>query len=166
MAGVCKIDIQESKEQLKALLHQQKLAQNKERVQLLYLLKSGQVQSVSEAAHLLGRHRVTLQGWLSLYRQGGISALLQINKPTGRPRTVPDWAVSALEKQLQDSNGFDSYGEIQDWLETRLGVTVHYKTLHRIVYSELKASPKVARPQSDKQSQDQKEAFKKTWQTI
>jgi len=162
MAGVCEINIQESEEQLKTLLHQQKLAQHKERVQLLYLLKSGQVQSVSQAAHLLGRHRVTLQGWLSLYRKGGISALLQINKPTGRPRTVPDWAVSTLEKRLQDANGFNSYGEIQDWLETRLGVKVKYKTLHRLVYSKLKASHKVARPQSEKQSQDQKEAFKKT----
>lgn len=60
MAGVYKLEIKESKEALKQLLKGQKTAQGKERMQLLYLLKTAQAKTVQAAAQLLGRHRVTL----------------------------------------------------------------------------------------------------------
>lgn len=66
MAGVYKLDIAERVEDLKQLLGRQKSALDKERVQLLYLLKSGQAKTVQAAAELLGRHRVTVQEWLVL----------------------------------------------------------------------------------------------------
>lgn len=77
MAGIYKLEIQESEETLKQLLREQKTASGKERIHLLYLLKSKQVATVQEAAVILGRHRATLQEWLRLYREGGIAALLQ-----------------------------------------------------------------------------------------
>ena len=76
MVGVCKIEIRESEDELKELLRDQKTASNKERVHLLYLLKSQQVESVTYAASLLGRNRVTLERWLGKYRAGGIGQLL------------------------------------------------------------------------------------------
>jgi hypothetical protein len=56
MAGVYKLEISESEEELKSLLRVQKTASAKERVQLLYLLKSGQAKTVECAAALLGRN--------------------------------------------------------------------------------------------------------------
>lgn len=50
MAGVYKLDIQESENDLKQLLRQQKTASGKERIQLLYLLKTGQAKTVQAAA--------------------------------------------------------------------------------------------------------------------
>jgi hypothetical protein len=46
MAGVYKLEISETEEELKSLLRTQKTASGKERVQLLYLLKSGQAKTV------------------------------------------------------------------------------------------------------------------------
>jgi transposase len=162
MAGVYKLNIQESEADLKQLLREQKAASAKERVQLLYLLKTSQAKTVQQAASILGRNRVTVQEWLQRYRKGGLNELLRRNKSSGRPRSIPKWAESALEKRLQQPQGFESYGAICQWLETNLGVQAAYKTVHQLVRYRLNASPKVARPESIEQSQAQIEAFKKT----
>ena len=135
MAGIYKLEIQESEADLKQLLREQKVAFAKERVQLLYLLKTSQAKTVQQAAQMLGRNRVTVQEWLQRYRQGG------------------------LEQQPQ---GFESYGAICQWLETNLGMQAPYKTVHQLVHYRLNASPKIARPESIEQSELQIEAFKKT----
>lgn len=162
MAGVYKLEIKETEAQLKQLLGAQKTAVGKERVQLLYLLKTAQAQTVQAAAQLLGRHRVTLQQWLRCYRKGGIESLLETQVPPGRTRTIPTWAEAALAKRLQRPEGFESYGAIQAWLETHLGIVAPYKTVHKLVHYRLAASPKVPRPVSIEQSSQQLEAYKKT----
>lgn len=101
MAGVYKLEIQESEDDLKQLLRQQKTAIGKERIQLLYLLKSEQAETVQKAAQLLGRHRVTVQEWLRHYRQGGLGELLERKTRSGRPRAIPAWAEVALQKRLR-----------------------------------------------------------------
>lgn len=166
MAGVYKLDIAESEEELKHLLRIQKSASAKERIQLLYLLKSGKASSVECAASLLGRHRVTVQSWLRRYRQGGLAALLERKSAPGRQQSIPQWAQDALSKRLAQSEGFNSYGEICQWLETHLGISAPYKTVHKLVHYRLGASPKVARPMSVDNSDERVEAYKKTWVRI
>lgn len=103
MAGVYKLEVVESEAKLKQLLSQQKTATGKERVQLLYLLKSQQAETVQQAAQLLGRHRVTVQDWLRRYRAGGLAGMLTNKARSGRPRAIPKWAETALQKRLQDT---------------------------------------------------------------
>jgi len=162
MAGVYKVEIKESAEELKQLLGAQRTAVGKERVQLLYLLKTAQAPTIQAAAQLLGRHRTTLQEWLSRYRQGGMELLLETKVPSGRKRSIPTWAEAALAKRLQEAEGFESYGAIQVWLERELGVVACYKTVHKLVHYRLASSPKVPRPVSIEQSTEQLEAYKKT----
>ncbi|KJH71561.1 helix-turn-helix domain-containing protein [Aliterella atlantica] len=162
MAGVYKLEIKESQAELKQLLGAQATATGKERMQLLYLLKTGQAATVQTAAQLLGRHRVTAQEWLRRYRVGGIESMLEVKVPPGRTRAIPDWAEKALAKRLQEPEGFESYGEIQEWLEAKLGVVAAYKTVHKLVYYHLASSLKVPRPVSVEQSTEQLSAFKKT----
>lgn len=57
MAGVYKLEICESEEELKEMLGKQKTASDKKRVQVLYLLKSKQAGTVQNAAQLVGRNR-------------------------------------------------------------------------------------------------------------
>ncbi len=64
MARVYKLDILESSEDLKDLLRKEKVVWKKERIQLLYLLKTRQARTITDAAEILGRHRVTVQEWL------------------------------------------------------------------------------------------------------
>ena len=162
MAGVYKLEIQESEDDLKQLLRQQKTVSSKERVQLLYLLKTGQAKTVQDAAAILGRNRVTLQEWLRHYREGGWNRLLEKKARSGRPRAIPAWAEAALQKRLQEPQGFDGYRAICDWLETQLGIQAEYKTVHQLVHYRLQSSPKVPRPVSVEQSSEQIDTYKKT----
>jgi transposase len=162
MAGVYKLEITETEADLKQLLRTQKTASDKERVQLLYLLKTEQATTIQAAAALLGRHRVTLQEWLRLYRSGGLKAMLEHKPRSGRRQSIPQWAQAALTKRLHQPDGFNSYGEICQWLETQLGITACYKTVHQLVHYRLKASPKVARPVSTETADAKVEASKKT----
>lgn len=161
MAGVCKIEIRETEEELKKLLSQEKTGSGKERLQLLYLLKTKKAKSVTEAAEILGRNRVTLQEWLKKYREGGLANFLLKKVSTGRHGEIPDWAIKSLEKALKFPEGFNSYGEICIWLSERLGREVNYKTVHQLVHYRLKASPKIARPISREQKSEKLEDFKK-----
>jgi transposase len=109
----------------------------------------------------IGRHRVTLQEWLRCYRQGGIESLLETKAPPGTRRSIPAWAEQALAKRLQEAQGFDSYGAIQEWLKSQLGIQAPYKTVHKLVHDRLESSPKVPRQVSIEQSSKQLEADKK-----
>ena len=162
MSGVYQLEITESEEDLKLLLRQQKTATDKDRVHLLYLLKSGRVETMQAAALWLGRHRVTVQRWAKRYRDGGLTQLLAHAPHSGNKSTLPEWAETALRKRLEQPEGFESYAAIQTWLATHLGIEAPYKTVHKWVYYRLGAAPKVVRPKSDKQDEEALAAYKKT----
>ena len=165
MSGIVKINITESPESLKTLLAQQKTASGKERVQALYLLKTGQVETVQHLAVVLGRNRVSVQRWLRIYRQGGLVALLEVHQRQGRPKIIPEWAITALKKELKDPEGFASYGEVQTWLRAILGIEAKYHVVHNLVRYKLKAKLKAPRPRSEEQAPTAIETFKKTFQS-
>lgn len=164
MSGVYQLEIKETLAELKELLARQKTATGKERVQLLYLLKTGHSQTISQTAEMMGRNRVTLHKWIRQYKAGGIEGLLKQKSSPGRPRSIPKWAETALAKRLEEQVGFNGYQEIVEWLEQNLGVSTCYKTVHKLVYYRLESSPKVPRTKSVEQSEPQVEAFKKTLQ--
>ncbi|MBM0740764.1 helix-turn-helix domain-containing protein (plasmid) [Phormidium sp. CLA17] len=167
MAGVSAIAIKESLEELGTRLRAVEQPILKERLQVLYWLKQAHAPSVSQIAIAIGRHRGTVQKWLALYRAQGLEALLVV-KPTpgGGNRVIPMWAEVALAKRLQEpSNGFSSYGKVQQWLLESLGVEAEYHAVYQMTRYRLKAKLKVARPQNIKQNRVQREAFKQTSQT-
>jgi transposase len=159
MAGVYRLEITESEEKLKEMLGNQKTGSDKERVQVLYLLKSKQATTVQAAAELIGRNRSTVQEWLRGYREGGITGILSHKPRVGRKPKIPTWAQQALDKQLQQEEGFNTYGEIRRWLEEKLGIESTYKNVHDLVHYRMKASPKLARPYSASQNQAQAEDY-------
>lgn len=162
MSGVYHLEITESEAELKTLLRAQKTASAKERIQLLYLLKTEQAQTLQQAAALLGRHRVTVQKWAKHYRQGGLNQLLSHKPRSGAKSTLPPWAETALRDRLAQREGFESYEAIQQWMATELGIEAPYKTVHKWVHYRLGASPKGVRPQSDKQDEAHLATYKKT----
>ena len=89
MSGVYQLEIKETATELKELLAIQKTATAKERVQLLYLLKTGHGQTISQTAEMIGRNRVTLHKWIRQYKAGGIGGLLKQKSSPGRPRIIP-----------------------------------------------------------------------------
>ena len=78
--------------------------------------------------------------------------MLKLGSSPGRTRVIPNWAVESLKKQLKEPEmGFVSYKQIQQWLNTVLGIEVQYATVHNLVRYQLKAKLKVQRPRNHKQ---------------
>lgn len=113
MAGVTKLKIQESIEDLGQRLQAETNPYLKERLQVLYFLKLSDAMSISAIAKVMGKHRGTLQRLLCRYEITGLSGLLAVKRSPGRPRAIPAWAVRPLQQRLKESGGFKSYGEIQ-----------------------------------------------------
>jgi hypothetical protein len=67
MSEVVLIEIRETESELKALLGKEKDATRHEKLQVLDWLKTQTVETVLSAAVPLGKHRTTIQRWLSSY---------------------------------------------------------------------------------------------------
>ncbi|MGQ4649654.1 helix-turn-helix domain-containing protein [Lyngbya aestuarii] len=146
MAGVCKLDIKETITELKNLLTEQKTAISFQKVQALYLFKTGQIRTVKDLAVAIGRNRVTVQHWLKKYREQGISGLLKVKHGGGRKPVIPPEALAGLQKRLEDPRLiFKSYGDIHKWLQQEYGINVDYKTVYATVRYKLKAKLKFRR---------------------
>ena len=83
MAGVTSIDVKESLDDLAEKLRHVETPTNKERLQVLYWLKQDNAPSISAIAKAVGKHRNTVQTWLSNYREGGVKAMLEVKKSPG-----------------------------------------------------------------------------------
>ena len=66
MVGVTNIQINETEAELEALLQKSQNLKDKERLQVLYLLKAKKLK-VQEVALVIGKHRGTIHRWLSKY---------------------------------------------------------------------------------------------------
>ena len=112
MAGVCKIEITETV----------------------------QVATVKELAITLGVNRITVQRWLRQYRREGLLGLLQVKQSGGRKPAISAEVRDQLEKRLNDpDNGFQSYGEIQTWLQEEYNINASYKAVYATVRYHLKS---------------------------
>jgi transposase len=155
------VTVTESLEQLEKSLHHARSVSQKERLQMLVWLKQREVSSRSELAERCNRDKATITRWLSRYRQGGLSALLTNRTALGATRIIQGEALEKLKARLAQPEGFHSYSEIQHWLEQTCQLSVEYGTLYRVVRYELKAKPKVPRPQALQQDPKKLNAFQK-----
>jgi len=69
----------------------------------LYLLKTKKAKTVTEAAEMLGRNRVTVQDWLGKYRQGGLEKLLS-KKVSDRSQVQNCTQISILSAKSVSKN--------------------------------------------------------------
>lgn len=139
MAGVCNLEITETSTELREILSKQKNAVNYKKVQALYLMKTGKVETVKELASLLGVHRVTIQKWFKKYKDQGMKTLLVCKKSTGRPSVVSQATLLELREKLNRSeNTFKSYEDIHEWLQNNHGIDANYKTIYGLVRYKLK----------------------------
>ncbi len=125
-------------------------------------LKSGQVTQQQEIGKRLGRDKSTVTLWLQKYRRGGLVELLQINKAPGNECKIKGEVLADLQQQLQNPEGFSSYGAIMEWLEQKHGLVVEYGTVYATARYRLGANLKEPRPQSYQQNEQAIETFKET----
>lgn len=162
MTRVCQIEIQQSAEVLKQLRDEQKSVISYQKLHALYLLKTQQVPQVQKVATAIGVHRVTVQKWLKRYRERGLDGLVRVRHRGGGPSLFTSAALDGLKQRLSEATeGFNSYGEVQHWLDQHYQVKAAYPTVHALVRYKLRSKLKVARPVSAQQDPQAVEAFKK-----
>jgi transposase len=142
--------ITEHEAELKRRLRREHDGHKKLRLQMLYLLASGQAHDRQDVAHLLGVHRNTIGRWLALYAARGLHALLETYVPAGKPVSLAPAVLASLEEALHRPEGFASYEALRQWVRRTHGVEVKYKTLYTLVRVRFKAKLKVARPSHTK----------------
>jgi putative transposase len=144
--------IGEDAETLKQRLQHERNSRKKSRLQMLYLLASGQAQTRRDVAQLMGVHRNTIGHWLALYATGGLEALLDLYVPMGKPLSLPPDVLAGLEHALRQPAGFASYEAVRQWIKQRYQLDVKYHTLYTIVRTRFNAKLKVPRPSHTKKS--------------
>ena len=144
--------ITERTDELKHRLQREHDSHKKLRLQMLYLLASGQAHTRQDVAHLLGVHRNTIGRWLAIYAAGGLDALLATYVPAGKPISLAPGVLASLEQALYRPDGFASYEALRQWVRRTHGVEVKYQTLYRIVRTRFRAKLKVPRPSHTKKA--------------
>jgi transposase len=144
--------IREHANELKQRLQHEHRGHKKPRLQMRYLLASGQARSRQDVAHLLGVHRHTIGRWLAIYAAGGLATLLDTYVPAGKPVSLAPEVLASLEQALHRPEGFASYEALRQWVRRTHGVEVKYKTLYTLVRTRFRAKLKVARPSHTKKS--------------
>jgi transposase len=142
--------ITESADELKQQMQHERDARKRQRLHMMYLFASGQVQERQAAAALLGLERNTVGRWLRTYAQGGLAALLAVHVPAGKVPAVDGENLEKLRQALAQPGGFASYGAVQTWLAETLGIQMEYQAVHKLVRYKLGAKLKVARPSHPK----------------
>ncbi|MDZ8228332.1 helix-turn-helix domain-containing protein [Nostoc sp. ChiVER01] len=153
MSRPLQIEIAESEEELKKRLQTASSGIQKEKLQMLWWLKSGQVNQQQEIGKRLTRDTSTVTRWLQKYRASGLSGLLEIKKAAGAKRKINDQALASLNLELETGKGFSSYGAIVEWLKQEHGQDIEYATVYVWVRYRLGAKLKVPRPQSHNQDE-------------
>jgi transposase len=148
--------IPESVAELKQRLQHEHHGRRKPRLQMLYLLASGQAHTRQEVAQLLGLSRNTVGRWLATYETGGLAALLDIYVPAGKAPALAPPVLASLEQALHQPTGFASYKELQQWLAQTHGVQVKYKTLYSLVRKRFHTKLKVPRPSHTKKARSRR----------
>jgi transposase len=144
--------ITEHADELKHRLQREHDGHKKPRLQMLYLLASGQTQTRQEVARLLGVHRNTIGRWLAIYAAGGLEALLATYTPAGKSVSLAPAILASLEEALRRPEGFASYEALRQWVWRTHGVEVKYKTLYTLVRTRFRAKLKVPRPSHTKKA--------------
>ena len=162
MSRLLQVEIQESAEQLKEMMNEQSRAKFRERLQILYWIKTGIFSSLQPLADHLGRSKSVVVKWLKIYRTQGLAGLLQWNYHGGRRSKISEAVLSAIQSRLDDpTQGFRSYKEIQSWILKEYEIDIPYSTVHQIIRYQLKAKLKVARPTSIHRDDEAVVSFKK-----
>lgn len=151
--------IAEGERELEGLERKLRGERTQVRVRLLRLLRSGQVGSVRAAAPLLGYSQRQLQTWWGLYKRGGLGALIEVKRRTGKPSRLTPEAYSALEERMR-AGRIATLRDARAYLAEEWGI--EYRSLNGVWVQlrERRARPKTGRRRHSKADPQAQEAFK------
>ncbi len=151
--------ITESEEELKRIGKKQKLVQLEKRVRFLSVLKSGEAKTQAEAGERAGWKLRQSQKIWKLYRDGGLSAVLEKPKRWGFGK-LSSRQIAELQKYLTEF-GANSLLEVGKYLEQSFGVLYTQAGVSALCF-RLRIKLKTARPSNAKKDEEKVERYKKT----
>jgi transposase len=158
-------EIREDFADIKQRYRSEKHPRKKQRLFMLYLLKSQQAKTMQEVAFLLALGRNTIGQWLARYEKEGLPGLLDIRTHPNRPQLTPPAIIEQLQEKLRTPQGFRSYKAIWQWLRDECKLNITYKTTHNLVRYRLKAKLKVPRKSHIKKDQKKRKNTKSIFLT-
>ena len=131
------------------------------RVQMLRLLKSGAVGSLTACVPVLGYSRSQLQRWWAAYRDGGLTALLQRRTAPGKRARLTPAAWAGLQAELQ-AGRIARLADAQRYLKDQWGID--YQSVNGIWwhFKHRRIRLKTGRRQHRQHDAQAAEQFKKT----
>lgn len=153
----------ESEEELLDMIKNEERGRFRDRLRLLWLLKSGKAETMEHAAELCSVARHTAARWFRRYETFGITELMRLKTVPGRSRAVPADVAECLKKRLSEPEGFGSYDEIRIWIKENYHLDIPYKTVHKTVKCYLEAGPKTPRPSHIKKNEEEVREFKESF---
>ena len=159
MARVLKITWHEEEATLYEFYRHEPDAQHRQRLQALWLLRSGR--PMGEVAKLIGVHYRTVQEWVAWYRAGGLSEVLSHRHGghSGPKRRLTPAQESELVNQAK-AGRIRGIADGQHWANQTHQVGYSYWGM-RWVFARLGLVKKVPRPKSPKMSPEAQQAWKK-----
>ncbi len=155
--------ILEIAEELFDMIKNEKRGRFRDRLRLLWFLKTGEAETMTRTAELCGVSRLTAAEWFRRYGIGGIAELLCLKTVPGRQLAVSAEVAEDLKKRLSEPEGFGSYDEIRIWLMENYDLDIPYKTVHKTVRYYLGAKPKMPRPSHIRKNEDEVRGFKESF---
>lgn len=154
------IEWQESEAELYELYRQAKEVPIKQRLQLLWLVRSGK--SVRESSQVVGISERSALRHMSWYRRGGVAELLRRRHggARGRPQAYLSPAQEQSLKEAADRGEFKSVWDGVAWVKAQCGVVYSYEGM-RALFKRLRLRKKVPRKQHVKSDPSAQEAWKK-----
>jgi len=120
-------EVLESEIELPDMIKNEKRGRFRDRLRLLWLLKSGKAETMEYAAELCGVSRHTAAEWFRRYEAFGITELLRLKTLPGRSRAVPAEVAECLKERLSEPEGFGSYDEIRIWIKDNYNPEIRYE---------------------------------------
>ena len=149
--------IQQSEEELQSRQRSASKVVIYQRLQMLRLLKSCQVKTLSEAARVIGVNKRSTQKWWRQYKEQGLESLLVV-APTRQPRLSAQQQQELLAEAAKGE--FSTIVEILRWVEQSFGISYTEVGMWKLV-KRLKIKKKTPRPSHVKKDEGAVERFKK-----
>ena len=166
MGRKLRITVTESIDHLSVLKTKQTTLRNVRKVEALLLLKTEVFGKLDDIAKSLCISASTLDKWLRVYREQGLSEYLSPIKPKRKSKLITAEIRSGLEKRLSDPEGcFLGFWDAKAWVKQTYGVEINYQWLWKYMTYTLGAKIKMPRKTNVKKDPKAKAAFLKSSRT-
>ena len=157
------IEIKEGLRELKSLRNREKNHRKKTRLQSLILTREKKFKRRVDLATHLGIGIASLDRWTRVYKEFGLTTMLEISSGGLRKHSKIEVIHNELEDKLNNSSDpLLGYWDAVSWVRDNFGIEVKYNTLRTYLIRNFKTKLKSPRKSHYKKDEQAIEAFKKT----